>query len=195
MVPALASLFCTEHERQNQKSGNDKMLYTYPINLCRFRSAGMIAISIKVFWVYLVMGVVLVIVSRFFGMQRVSSATVVISFVALYLCSLWMIPGCLLLGRHLNIYILMSVHVICNILLPPFIAGTPFWIICPYCYGPKAIEALSGIKISGDYITAVGVNFTVIIAVLTSVALFATLAVLESMIYGRGYMEKRVRRK
>ncbi len=195
MVPALAALFCSEHERQNRKSENDKMLYTYPINLYRFRRAGMIAIAIKLFWVYLVMGAALVVVSRFLGVLRISGAAVAISFVALYLCGLWMIPGCLLLGRCLNIYILMSVHVICNILLPPFVAGTSFWVICPYCYGPKAIEALAGIKISGDYIPVEGLNFTVIIAVLAAVVLFVALSILESNIYGRGYLEKRVRRK
>lgn len=195
MMPALAALFCSEHERQNRKSGNDKMLYTFPINLFRFRSAGIIAIAIKLLGAYLVMGLVIAVFSRYLGVIRISGMTVIVSFAVLYICSLWMIPGCLLFGRRCNIYILMSVHVICNILLPPFIANTSLWVLCPYCYGPKAIEALAGIKISGDYIEAVGVNSVVIIVVLVAFIVFFSLSILESKLYAKGYPEKRVKRK
>lgn len=195
MMPALAALFCSEHERQNRKSGNDKMLYTFPINLFRFRSAGIIAIAIKLFWAYLVMGLALAVFSRYLGVIRISGTAVIVSFAVLYICSLWMIPGCLLFGRRCNIYILMSVHVICNILLPPFIADTSLWVLCPYCYGPKAIEALAGIKISGDYIEVAGMNPVVIVAVLSALFIFLGLSVLESKLYANGYPEKRMKRK
>ena len=195
MMPALAALFCSEHERQNRKSGNDKMLYTYPINLFRFRCAGITAIAIKLFLAYLVMGVVLAAGSPFLGSMRISSAAVLGSFAVLFACSLWMIPACLILSRRFNIYILMAVHVIFNVALPPFVADTPFWVVFPYCYGPKAVEALAGIKVSGDYTEIAGVNNVVIIAVLAALAVFAGLTILESKLYAKGYPEKKVRKK
>ena len=195
MMPALAALFCAEHERRNRKSGNDKMLYTYPIDLFGFRIAGIIAIAIKIFWVYLVMGLVLSVLSPFVGMMRISALETAGAIAVLFICSLWMIPACLILSRKCNIYILMAINVICNIALPTFIAGTPFWALCPYCYGPKAIEALAGIKISGDYIEASGVNYVVIVAILASIAAFNGLAAIESRIFANGCPEKKVRRK
>ena len=195
MMPALAALFCSEHERQNRKSGNDKMLYTYPVDLFRFRCAGIIAIAIKLFPVYMVMGLVLAAASPFLGVMRISSPAVLGSFAVMFICSLWMIPACLILARRCNIYILMAVHVICNVALPPFVAETPFWAVFPYCYGPKATEALAGIKVSGDYVEITGVNSVVITAVVAAIAVFAGLSVLESKLYAKGYPEKKVRKK
>lgn len=195
MMPALAALFCAEHERRNKKSGNDKMIYTYPIDLFRFRNAGIAAIAIRLFWVYLVMAIVLAVSSPFVGPMRISVLETAGSFAVLFVCSLWMIPACLILSRRFNIYILMAVNVICNIALPPFIAGTPFWVLCPYCYGPKAIEALAGIEISGNYIEAAGFNYVVTVALLTSVAAFTGLSAVESLLFAKGYPEKKVRRK
>lgn len=195
MMPALAALFCSEHERQNRKSGNDKMLYTYPVNLFRFRLAGITAIGIKLFLVYLVMAVVLAVASPFLGSVRLSAPEVLGSFAVLFVCSLWMIPLCLILSRRCNIYILMAIHVICNVALPPFVAETPLWMVFPYCYGPKAIEALAGIKISGDLIETAGMNTTVIIALAASVAVFIVLSALEAKLYASGYPEKKAKTK
>ena len=195
MMPALAALFCAEHERRNKKSGNDKMIYTYPIDLFGFRIAGIIAIAIKIFWVYLVMALVLSVLSPFVGMMRISALETAGAIAVLFICSLWMVPACLILSRRCNIYILMAINVICNIALPPFIAGTPFWVLCPYCYGPKAIEALAGIEISGNYIEAAGFNYVVTVALLAAVAAFNGLAVIESRIFAKGCPEKKVRRK
>ncbi len=195
MMPALAALFCSEHERQNRKSGNDKMIYTYPVDLFGFRLAGITAIAIKLFWAYLVMALVLSVLSPFVGQMRISVPETAGAFAVLFLCSLWMIPACLILSRKFNIYILMAVNVICNIALPPFIANTAFWVLCPYCYGPKAIEALAGIKITGDYIEASGVNYVVIVAILAAVAVFNGLAAIESRLFAKGYPEKKVKTK
>jgi ABC-2 type transport system permease protein len=195
MIPALTALFCSEHERQNKKSGNDKMLYTYPIDLYRFRTAGIAALSVKLFWVYLAMAVVSVVSTFFLGELRISYGMAAVSYLILYICSLWMVPACLLLSRYMNIYILLSVHVVLNILLPAFVADTPLWVICPYCYGPKAIEALAGIKVSGDYIAPQGVNLTVLIAVALSLVVFPALSIWESKLYNRGFHEKRVKSK
>ena len=84
MMPALAALFCSEHERQNRKSGNDKMLYTYPVNLFRFRCAGITAIAVKLFLTYMFMGLVLAAGSPFLGSMRISSAAVLGSFAVLF---------------------------------------------------------------------------------------------------------------
>ena len=195
MIPALTALFCSEHERQNKKSGNDKMLYTYPIDLYRFRTAGIAALSVKLFWVYLAMAVASVVSTFFLGELRISYGMAAVSYLILYICSLWMVPACLLLSRYMNIYILLSVNVVLNILLPAFVADTPLWVICPYCYGPKAIEALAGIKVSGDYLAPQGVNLTVLIAVALSLVVFPALSVWESKLYNRGFHEKRVKSK
>jgi ABC-2 type transport system permease protein len=194
MMPALAALFCAEHERRNRMSGNDKMLYTYPIDLFGFRIAGITAIAIKIFLVYLVMALVLSVLSPFVGMMRISVLETAGAFGVLFVCSLWMIPACLILSRRFNIYLLMAVNVICNIALPPFIAGTAFWVLCPYCYGPKAIEALAGIQISGDIMEAAGANYVVIVAMLAAIAVFNGLAAIEARIFAKGYPEKKVRK-
>ncbi|MCR5640682.1 MAG: hypothetical protein K6G04_04930 [Lachnospiraceae bacterium] len=194
MAPALAALFCSEHERQNKKSGNDKMLYTYPIDLYRFRNAGIVALAIKLLAVYAVMAVVSVVAVMFLGYISFPLTTNVLAYLVLFLCGLWMLPACMLLSRFFNAYILLGVQVMLNLLLPPFLADTPLWVVCPYCYGPKAIEALAGVKISGDLIAPQGWNLTVILALVLSLIVFLALSIWESKLYERGFREKKVRK-
>lgn len=192
MFPGIIALFCVEHTRKEKLSGNDKMIYSFPINRVRFRQAGMLVIAEKMLFMMGIFVIFLLCLPEllFKGYYlEMGTGNVVLAGVIIFVCSLWEVPLCFMIGRAIGGYITIIVNVLLNIIVLPFVANTGFWMIFPYCWGPKIVEHMAGIKVSGELAGKSGIGIIDFITVVVAIVFYVILMFIEAKWFERGLKE------
>lgn len=188
ILQGMVAVVCFLSYRSAEVSGNNLMVYSLPVNLQKVKLANHFVLVGKLF----IAEMMCMLLIQVFPMLLFPDHSVYgfgqlfLANIVLVITTMWQIPFCFIVMRFLGKMTTIFLNVILGMLTMIVIGSTSLWMICPYCWGAKAMEAMLRIKINGvlsdgpiDYSASHG------LAMILSVVLFGLLAKLDAYLYER----------
>jgi len=186
ILQGMIAVLCFLSNRTEEVSGNSMIIYSMPLDYGKVKVAKHFVLAGKLFVAQMVCVLLIQIIPMLifpdyaiygFGQLLLANIVLVISTV-------WQIPFCFIMMRFLRKFTAICGNVVLGLLMTVLSGNGLYWLVCPYCWGAKQMEAMLGIGINGVFMdTPLSYDALHIVALFFSVILFGLLAMLDAYLY------------
>lgn len=189
ILQGMIAILCFLAIRIEQASGNERLVYSLPVDLRRIKYSKNLMIAEKLLAAHIVLAVLLMVIPimLFPDAIRYTFGQLLLGNVVIVLTSMWQIPFCFLLMHKLGILIPIVLNTFMGLITIVFLGNTPFGYIWPYCWPAIEMEKFLSINLNGvpeNQAESIGLGNVIII--LMAVVLFMVMTKLDARLFEKG---------
>lgn len=181
LLPGTIAILCGLSHQQEERAGKYYAVLSMPLDLARFELAKALILVEKLLAAALFLALFVSVNSVISPATSVyPMGRSILGSIGIILASIWQIPMCLYITRKTGMLLPVILNSILGILSPTMLGNTSLWFLWPYCFSAKLAEPLMGIAVNGTYTGSVFFSWSVPMALLLSILLFALFALADT---------------